>query len=199
MSRFAGYIWGILVHPAATSRRLAQEGRMGQGWAAVLLVGVLYSIVCAIAAINGIEPVAEPLLPISKETYYFWEIFFALPVFIAAWYLLSYLNLLLGRAFGGKGTFQAILIPLGFALCIPMLPIMWITDLICVTFAIDLRTLGVFGQAWNVFYQTFTSLWMIAACVIAIREVHQFSPGKAIGTTIISAIPVASLIAATIR
>jgi hypothetical protein len=199
VSGFAGYIRGTLAQPAATFRRLAQEERIRWGWAAVLLVGVLYSIVCAIAAINGIEPVAEPLLPISKGSYYFWEIFFAPPVFIAAWYLLSYLNLRLGRAFGGKGAVQAILIPLGFALCIPMLPIMWTTDLICVTFVIDLRTLGMFGQIWNVFYQTFTSLWMIAACVIATREVHQFSPGKAIGTTIISAIPVASLIAATIR
>ena len=199
MSKFARYTWGTLAHPAATFRNLSQEENVKQGWGAVLLVGVLYSVVCAIAAVNGIEPVAEPFLPISKESYYFWEIFFGPPVFIGAWYLFSYLNLRLGRAFGGKGTFKGILVSLGFALCIPMLPIMWTTDLICITFAIDLRTLGTFGQVWNVFYQAFTILWMVAACVIATREVHRVPLGKAIATTILSAIPVVFIIAATIR
>ena len=199
MSKFAGDVWGTIVRPAATSRRLAEGKRIGQGWAAVLLVGVLYSVVCAIAAINGIEPVTEPILPISEESYYFWQVFFGPPVFIGACYLFTYLNLLLGRAFGGKGTFQDILIPLGFAFCIPMLPIMWTTDLICMTLVVDLRALGTFGQIWDVFYQTFTSLWIMATCVIPTREVHQLSLGNAIATSIISIIPVASLIAVTVR
>ena len=199
MSKFAGYIWGTLAHPATTFRNLSREEDIKQGWGAVLLVGVLYSVVCAIAVINGIEPVAEPFLPISKESYYLWEIFFGPPVFIGAWYLFSYLNLRLGRAFGGKGTFKGILISLGFAFCIPMLPIMWTTDLICITLVIDLRTLGTFGQVWNVFYQAFTILWMVAACVIATREAHRIPLGKAIATTMISSIPVVFIIAATIR
>ena len=199
MSKFARYIWGTLAHPAATFRELSREENVKQGWGAVLLVGVLYSVVCAIAAVNGIEPVVEPFLPISKESYYFWEIFFAPPVMIGAWYLFSYLNLRLGRAFGGKGTFKGILVSLGFAFCIPMLPIMWTTDLICITFTIDLRTLGTFGQVWNIFYQTFTILWMAAACVIATRETHRIPLGKAIVATMISAIPAVLIIAATIR
>jgi len=199
MSKFAGYIWGTLAHPAVTFRDLSREENVKQGWGAVLLVGVLYSVVCAIATINGIEPVVEPFLPISKESFYFWEIFFAPPVMIGAWYLFSYLNLRIGRAFGGKGTFKAILTSLGFAFCIPMLPIMWTTDLICIAFTIDLRMLGTFGQVWNVFYQTFTILWMAAACVIATRETHRIPLGKAIVATMISAIPAVLIIAATIR
>ena len=199
MSKFARYIWGTLAHPVATFRELSREENVKQGWGAVLLVGILYSVVCAIAAVNGIEPVVEPFLPISKESYYFWEIFFAPPVMIVAWYLFSYLNLRLGRVLAGKGTFKAILISLGFAFCIPMLPIMWTTDLICITFTIDLRTLGTFGQVWNVFYQTFTILWMATACVIATREAHRISLGKAIAATIISAVPAVLIIAATIR
>ena len=199
MCKFARYIWGTLAHPVTTFRDLSWEENVRQGWGAVLLVGILYSVVCGIAHINGIEPVAEPLLPISKESYYFWEMFFATPVMIGAWYFFSYLNLRLGQAFGGKGIFKAILISLGFAFCIPMLPIMWTTDLICITFAIDLRTLGTFGQVWNIFYQAFTILWMATACVIATREAHHIHLGKAIATTIISAIPVVLIIAATIR
>ena len=199
VGRFAGYTWGTLVHPAVIFRRLAQEERTGQGWAAVLLLGILYSVVCAIASLRGIEPVTAPILPISEESYYFWEIFFGPPLFIGVWYLFSYLNLRLGRAFGGEGTFKAILAPLGFALCIPMLPIMWTTDLICIAFMIDLRATGTFGQIWNIFYQAFTILWVIAACVIATREAHHISLGKAIATTIISSLPVAVIIAATVR
>lgn len=67
------------------------------------------------------------------------------------------------------------------------------------TLVVDLRALGTFGQIWDVFYQTFTSLWIMATCVIATREVHQLSLGNAIATSIISIIPVASLIAVTVR
>jgi len=109
VSKFTRYIWGTLAHPAATFRDLSREENVEQGWGAVLLVGVLYSVVCAIATVNGIEPVVEPFLPISKESFYFWEIFFAPLVMIGAWYLFSYLNLCLGRALGGKGTFKAVL------------------------------------------------------------------------------------------
>jgi hypothetical protein len=199
VSKFARYIWGTLANPAATFRDLSREENVKQGWGAVLLVGILYSVVCSIATINGIEPVVEPFLPISKESFYFWEIFIAPPVMVGAWYLFSYLNLRVGRALGGEGTFKAILIPLGFAFCIPMLPIMWTTDLICITFTIDLRTLGTFGQVWNVFYQTFTILWIAVVCVIATREVHRIPLGKATAATIISAIPAVLIIAATIR
>jgi len=71
VSKFARYIWGTLAHPAATFRNLSREEDIKQGWGAVLVVGVLYSVVCAIAVINRIDPVAEPFLPISKESYYF--------------------------------------------------------------------------------------------------------------------------------
>jgi hypothetical protein len=199
VSKFTRYIWGTLSHPAATFRDLSREENVKQGWGAVLLVGVLCSVVCAIATVNGIEPVVEPFLPISKVSFYFWEIFFAPLVMIGAWYLFSYLNLCLGRALGGKGTFKAVLMPLGFAFCIPMLPIMWTTDFICITFTIDLRTLGTFGRVWNVFYQTFTILWMAVACVIATREAHRISLGKATAATLISVIPAVLIIAATIR
>lgn len=197
--KFARYVWGTLAHPASTFRELAREKNIGQGWAAVLLVGVLYSVVCAIAAARAIEPTTEPVLPISEQSYYFWEIFFGPPLFIGGWYLFAWLNLLIGKRFGGEGSFHRILIPLGFAFCIPMLPIMWTTDLVCMTLAVGLQEIGTFGQIWDVFYQAFTALWVVAACIIATREAHRIPLGKATATAIISTLPVAFIIAVAVR
>ena len=199
LQKFFSYAWGTIIHPAATFRELAREGNIRQGWAAILLIGILYSVVCAIAAVKGIEPTIEPILPISKQSYYFWEIFFCLPLYIGGWYLFAWLDFLIGKRFGGEGSFHGILIPLGFALSIPMIPIMWTTDLVCMSFVIDLQSLGVAGQAWNIFYQAFTILWMVALCVIATLEAHKISLGKAMVTTLVSILPVAFIMAIAIR
>ena len=110
---------GTMVRPAATFRELTQEKPMGQGWAAVLLLGVLYSVVTAIGAAKGVEPVVKPILPISEESYYFWETFFGIPLFVGLWFLFSWLNLLIGRAFGVQGNFRGVLIPPSLRLLYP--------------------------------------------------------------------------------
>ena len=199
MKKFFHYAYGTIVRPVVTCRELAQEKNLWQGWAAVLLIGILYSVVCAIAATRGIEPATKPLLPISKESYYFWETFFVLPVYIGGWYLFAWVNLLLGRKLGGAVSLKSILIPLGFALSIPLIPIMWTTDLVCISFVIDLRTKGVLGQAWGVFYQIFTVLWVVVVCIITTREAHRIPLWKAIVTTLISVLPFAFISAVSIR
>ena|GEM_PF-4408672 len=120
INSFARNVWGTIVRPAATFRELTQEKPLGQGWAAVLLLAILYSVVCAIGAANGTVPVVKPTLPISEESYYFWEIFFGPPLFVGLWFLFAWLNLTIGRAFGGEGSFRGVLVPLAFAFIIPM-------------------------------------------------------------------------------
>ncbi len=199
MKKFFVYALGTIIHPAATFRALAQESNIGQGWAAVLLLGILYSVVCAIAAVRGIEPVTEPILPISKQSYYFWEIFFCLPLYIGGWYLFAWLNYLIGKRFGSGSSFPNILMPLGFAITIPLIPIMWTTDLVCVSFMIDLQKVGIAGQVWNNFYWAFTVIWMVVLCVIATSEAHKVTMGKAVTTTLVSILPVAFIMAVAIR
>lgn len=199
MKKFFSYAYGTIVRPATTFRELAREGGIRQGWAAILLIGILYSVVCAIAAARGIEPSLEPILPISKQSYYFWEIFLCVPLYLVGWYLFAWLNLLIGKRFGGKGSFRSMLIPLGFAISIPLIPIMWTTDLVSASLMIDLLKAGTAGQVWYIFYIAFTLLWMLALCVIASREVHRFSAVRAIFTTMASILPVALIMAVTIR
>lgn len=196
---FAKNVLGTLVRPTATFREMTQEKPLGQGWAAVLLLAILYTAVCAINAAKGITPVNKPFLPISEESYYFWETFFGPPLFVGLWFLFAWLNLLIGRAFGGQGSFRGVLVPLAFALYIPMIPIMWTTDFVSATFMIDLQTMGAFGQVWGIFYWAFSVLWIIVASVIATREVHRLSVAKATATALTSAIPVTAIVAVTIR
>ncbi len=199
MKKFLAYALGTVIHPVATFRALARERNTGQGWAAVLLLGIIYTVVCAIAAARGVEPITEPALPISKQSYYFWEIFFCLPLYIGAWYLFAWLNFLIGKRFGSGSSFRSVLMPLGFAITIPLIPIMWTTDLIYVSLMIDLQKAGIAGQVWNIFYQAFTILWMMALYIIATREAHKIVMGKAVTTTLVSILPVAFIMAVAIR
>jgi hypothetical protein len=142
---------GTIIHPQTTLRKLSEGKDLRQGICATLLISILYSVVCAIAAARGIEPTTKPTLPISEESYYFWETFFSPPLFLGTWFLFSWLNLKMGRAWGGGATFPSILVPLGFAFSIPMIPIMWTTDFICLTF-LDEPPSGAFGEVWGIFY-----------------------------------------------
>lgn len=199
IKRFAKYALGTIIRPRATFRALALERPLGQGWGAVILLAVLYSAVCAFNAANGVTPLNQPFLPISEESYYFWETFFGPPLFVGLWYLFAWLNLVIGRAFSGQGNFRGVLVPLAFALYIPMIPIMWTTDFVLSTFTIDLQTLGAFGQVWGIFYWAFTILWIMVACIIATHEAHGISLSRAIATTVVSGTPVAAIAAVTIR
>jgi len=199
IKRFAKYALGTIIRPRATFRELALERPVGQGWSVVILLAVLYAAVTAINAANGVTPVNQPFLPISEESYYFWETFFGPPLFVGLWYLFAWLNLVIGRTLGGQGNFRGVLVPLAFALHIPMIPIMWTTDFVSSTFTIDLQTLGAFGQIWGIFYWAFTILWIIVTCIIATQEAHRISASRAMVTALISAIPVALIAAVTIR
>jgi hypothetical protein len=84
-------------------------------------------LTAAALAVSGALLMVPAWLKLSSENYYFWEIFFAVPVFVLDWILAAGLALWLSRAGKkkGSGTFEDTLSTLGFAMAIPLF-IAWI-------------------------------------------------------------------------
>jgi hypothetical protein len=119
---------GAVIHPRRTfTELLADPRRLTHGTLAFLLIGLLYTLTVMGLAAAGVNPAVEPWLNIPADVYYFWEIFFALPVFGLGWILAAGVVQLTSRLFGGGGTFEETLAVLGFAIALPSL-VTWIPE-----------------------------------------------------------------------
>jgi hypothetical protein len=122
-------IGGTIIHPRRTFKAISSGPRpLAAGLKAQLVVSVLYALAAAGLAVSGALVTAPPVLRIVPENYYFWEMIFALPVFVLAWLLAGLLSGLatLGKA---SGPFKGYLSSLGLALAVPAL-LAWVPQAI---------------------------------------------------------------------
>lgn len=128
MKSFWRYVAGTFVRPVRTFRSLrADPKRHARGCQAILLIGILYACTAAGLAAAGALITAPAFIPLSPENYYFWEIFFALPVALLGWIMAAAFAQILSRGKGGGGTFKSLLGTLGFALAVPQF-LTWIAE-----------------------------------------------------------------------
>ncbi|MEW6142527.1 MAG: hypothetical protein AB1597_05130 [Chloroflexota bacterium] len=105
-----------MVRPRATFARLLNDPcRLSHGLAALLLIGVLYTLTVAGLAIAGARPTFPPFITIPPPVYYFWETFFCIPVFLTGWLVASAIVYLTARALRASGGFNETAALLGFA------------------------------------------------------------------------------------
>ena len=128
MRKFWGYLGGTIIKPYRTFNRLCADSHALQlSFAAILFIGVLYTLTVIGLAIAGADISTPAWINIPAEEYYFCEIFFALPVYILGWILAAGIAQLLSRAFKGNGTFESTLATLGFAITLPSF-VTWIPE-----------------------------------------------------------------------
>ncbi|MFQ6084550.1 MAG: YIP1 family protein [Candidatus Aminicenantia bacterium] len=178
MPSFWSYMGGTVIKPHSTfSRLLIDPRQLIHGAKALLLIGVLYTLTVIGLAIVRAEIVFPAWIAIPAEDYYFWEIFFALPVYLLGWILAAGLVQLLSKVFKGSGTFEGNLAVLGFAITIPAF-VTWIPE----TIGTILFLLGVMTQKewmelasrpgfWYFFavvYQVVALAWYIVLFWIAV-------------------------------
>jgi hypothetical protein len=123
--KIAAAIGGTIIHPGRTFKALSSGPRpLFSGLKVVLAGGFLYALAAAGLAVSGALVTAPAVLPLAPENYYFWEMIFALPVFVLAWLAAGLAGGLggLGRA---SGSFKGYLAALGPALVVPTL-LAWI-------------------------------------------------------------------------
>lgn len=130
MKTFIKYFFGTILDPINTFKTLLKDkSHLYYGTIAIFLTAILYTFTVMGLAAAKARIVSPAWVNIPAQQYYFWEIFFALPVFIIGWLLAAAILHLLSILFKGKGTFESTLALLGFALTIPTF-VTWIPETI---------------------------------------------------------------------
>jgi hypothetical protein len=177
-------IGGTIIHPRRTFKAISSGPRpLAAGLKAHLAVGVLYALAAAGLAVSGALVTAPPVLQIIPENYYFWEMIFALPVFVLAWLLAGLLSGLatMGRS---RGLFKGYLSSLGLALAVPAL-LAWIPQaVLAVLFLLGRKQEDVMDwtahpglvQTIVLGCQVLAVVWMFALTSAAARASRKLGP-----------------------
>lgn len=114
---FGQYYLGTLLRPRPTFDALMRDPRRVQfGAWAMVINAVLYTLVYVFLAIGGGAPSSfKPFLDVPADVYYQYNRWFLFPSMFGCWILAAGVAQLLGKFFGGKGTFEDNLSALGFA------------------------------------------------------------------------------------
>jgi hypothetical protein len=189
MKSFWRCLGGTIVSPGRTFQALqADPKKISKGFRAVLLIGVLYTGTVAMLAAGGALITAPAVIAISAQNYYFFEIFFALPVSLAGWILAAGFARLLGIWGRGGGSFEGTLAALGFAVTVPML-VTWIPETIFAVLLLlgmtqeefmELMARPGFLQIFGWAYQVVAVLWMAVLVVLAVGISQKLKPFRAV-------------------
>jgi hypothetical protein len=110
---------------AAASIRPPASARKAFGL--VFAAGLLYALRALALGWAGAVPMAPALLPLGPDNYYFWEMVFILPLFVAGWLFVSTFAKVCARVLGGRGTLRTTAAALGPALAAPLVFI-WVFE-----------------------------------------------------------------------
>jgi hypothetical protein len=121
------YSWGYLVRPSLSTRALLDDPeRTRLGFLVTLNFAILYSLTAMLLHLAEQEPVMEPVLPIDRKRYYFWQAFFTVPWGMAVWLMSAGALQLLNRRQGKR--MDDILGPAAFANVLPWLFLTWVPE-----------------------------------------------------------------------
>jgi hypothetical protein len=177
------YLWGTVVRPRHTFARLvADSASLAHGFKAVLLISALYTLTVIGLAIVKAEIMAPAWIPIPADEYYFWEIFFVMPVVLLGWILAAGVAHWLSSPFGGSGNFEGTLAVLAFAVAVPTF-VTWVPETAgTILILAGAMTHGDWVEAtshpgfWQVFglaYQLVAVAWYVFLFPIAIAQAQR--------------------------
>ncbi len=122
MKRFFGFFFGTVFRPNHAFAALQSDPkRFSKGFRAILTSGFLFTLTAGLLAVGGAQVVAPPILPLGVENYYVYQVFFALPVFLAGWILAGSFARVFGRWKKRTASYPGTLAALGFAFGVPAL------------------------------------------------------------------------------
>jgi hypothetical protein len=178
MRSFIHYFSRTLVRPFSTFESLQSDPKgFAKGFRAILIPAVLFTITAGLLAVGGAVLPAPAILLLGGVNYYFYQIFFALPVVLAGWAVAAAVARLFGRWRRGTGALRGTLAALGFAFGLPALAA-WMGQAVFAGFILagmsqeefmdltagagPLRIAAFAGQA-------FVVAWMLLLSVAAVR------------------------------
>ena len=188
--KFLNYLLGTIIKPNDTFNRLVSDAKkLNQSFRAILLISVLYTLTVIGLAIIGADISTPAWMSIPADEYYFWEIFFAMPVVILGWIMAAGVAQLLSKWFGGSGTFEGTLAVLGLAVTIPMF-VTWIPETIGTilifsgvmthTDWLEMTSNSGFWQVFGLAYQMVAIVWYASLFPVAIAQSQRLCRWRAI-------------------
>lgn len=199
--KFFSFWVGTIVSPRKAFKRISQEESIWLGFASFLLYGLLYVITEVFLVINNLRPTMPPFFPISEESYYFWQLFFGIPVGLLAWVILGWVAYsMTTKLFKASGSLRNYLNVLGFSFSVPCIITMWIPETIIAVFR---------PESWNNpsgitywdsgIYLWVGFVWAFTLSMLATKQVSNASCSKSALTAVISIAATMSFIIIFIR
>ena len=166
------YSWGTIIHPTETFETMATDDSLVYSTVAMVLFGLLYSLMALLIYLTGQTPSLPILITVPRERFYLAEAIYLLPFTLQFWVLFTGLC----HLFAGykRGSFDSALAVLGFASAIPNLVMFWLPDFLSfVAFGRILNSLiPIYGIAWFV--------WLVWLSGIGLKVTHHISTWKGI-------------------
>jgi hypothetical protein len=106
----------LIRSPRTTITRLADDPRATfVGLKHIFILAVLYELAFVLWALGDATVTMPAFLRIPEDQYYYYELIFAIPVFLVVWLVAGGTAYVLSKALGGSGSYDAILGGFGIA------------------------------------------------------------------------------------
>lgn len=204
-TRLLPAIVAAAVRPRAAARELlAAPDALRTGLRGFAVLAAMYTFTVFWGWRNGFGAAVEPWVPIPAEDYYFWEMFFAAPVYAVVLVVYAGVAQLVLRALGGVGRFEDLVALLGLSMVLPTFVLMWAPETVLMVGLPHLRAnaLGGFaGLAWwpDVARQVTVPIWMLGSGALAVAESHRVGPARALLGLLVGLAPAVLLAVTWIR
>lgn len=205
LSKLFSYILIPIYQPRAKLQSFLNDtSKVLYAFMALFTLGILYTITIYIGYRHGFGAVVKPFLAIPAEQYYFWETFFALPVFLMIAIVFAGLCRLIAHIFNGSGSFENIFSIYCISITLPMFLTMWLPESMLIIFfpsqrATELGGFKIFPVWIDALRQIAGIVWPLIITVMGIKISERMNWGKSILAAIIAFVPTALLIVIFIR
>ena len=195
MKTLGSYFIQFIARPLRVAERMAgdPDGVWAGFWCAFLFL-LAYSLTVLIYYLLGHQPMAPGFLPISREKWYLVQTFTTIPIGLGGFISYAGLAHLLGKAWGGTGSFESTFGAQMFANVIP-----------CALFiAPFFIAAGAKALPWPDWVDTLRVFviplpWIFALSVLSLSKTQRISWLKALLIVPVSWIPLAGIMAVFIR
>jgi len=197
ISRLLSYFFIPIYQPFFSLKQLLNEKqKLSYALVIYLFLGLLYEISVLVAYSRGLGAQLMPFIKIPAEEYYFWQLFFQIPVFIIIAILYAGLSRLLAVTFHGTGSFENLFCLICVAITFPMFFTMWIPESFEFFF---FPGRNLFPDLFHWIRQLIGIIWPLIIVSIGLHKIESISWFASIFITLVAFIPCGVLMVLVIR
>ena len=185
-------------------RLIADRHRVGYAVLALLLIGLLYTVIVYIGYTRGFGAVTPPVLNIAPADYYRWETLFGLPAYFIIAIVFAGTARLIAQGLHGNGSYESLFAIYAVTSVLPMLILLWIPEVTLMVLLPDQRAQPLGGATFLPLWldaarQVLSFIWPLVITWLGIKYAEQLNGWRSAIVTVGAFIPTAVLILVFIR